>query len=236
MCSVAMTKPYMVRRDSNIRWMLAAGLALSLPAWAGCKCSAPKQEPEASPQTERPAASVVAAAAAKRPIPLIPSGPMMAIVPGKGIGPIRFGATFKTVVRLMEKECTERSETICAYPDRGVVLGFSAGVVSTIDVYRGGRLRPDAKAQGAVFGIFNGAIPPDIMLGMVPEAVQEGLGVPERVEKLDEPSTTLTVERHYYDGAILDYDLNPLNKKLMLGRIRLIPSRGAHKASPAPAP
>ena len=165
----------------------------------------------------------------------MPQGPMMAIIVGKGIGPIRFGATFATVERLMEKECTERSETRCGYPDRGVVLEFADGVVSAIDIFRGGRLRPDAKGPDDVFGVFNGAIPPDIMPGMVPDAVQEALGSPERVEALKEPSPTNTIERHYYDGAILDYDLNPLNNRLMLGRIRLTPRKPNTPGSAKPA-
>ncbi len=147
----------------------------------------------------------------------------MPIELGKGIGPIRFGATVATVERLMGKPCTERSEARCAYPDRGVILELQDGVVAAIDVFRGGRLRTDTADPEDVFNVFNGAIPPDILPGMVPEAVQEALGNPERIEKLTATSATNTVERHYYEGGILDYDYNPQTKRLMLGRIRVIP-------------
>lgn len=189
----------------------------------GCERSAPPES------TATSAAPIVSAAPPKAEPPrrLIPQGPMMEIMPGKGVGPIRFGATFATVERLMELPCETRTETQCAYPNRGVVLEFEKGVVATIDVFRGGRALPNAKGPDDVYNYFNGAIYPDILPGMIPDAVQEALGKPERVEKLEGPNPTNTMERHFYDGAILDYDLNSANQKLMLGRIRLVPLRGA---------
>jgi len=67
------------------------------------------------------------------------------------------------------------------------------------------------------YGFFNGAIPPDLRFGMLPKAIQEYLGQPIRAEKVETPNEFNTIERHYYKGMIVEYDLLPNGNPIMGG-------------------
>lgn len=150
-----------------------------------------------------------------------PSGPVLAILAGQGVGPIRIGATVATIERQMQKKCDQVTAKQCRYVDRAVVFDLEGGKVTTIRVQRPGRPAgkgPDGREQR--YGIFNGAIPPDIRAGMMPWAVQRVLGPPRKVEKRDGTDPDHVVEIAQYDGLTLSYDKLP-NGKLSLGEIAI---------------
>lgn len=193
-------------------------VALVAPALilAGCTCSeqsAPAPAAKASAPARVPPTypSVRPPRPEERAAP--PSGPRFAILTGQGIGPIRIGATVATIERLMEAKCEVVTPTRCLYVDRGVEFELTDGVTSAIVVHRGST---DAGGD-KVWGWFNGVIPPDVQLGMTPEAVQEHAGKPTSVKRIDEPGS-LVKERHEYAGMTLEYD-HPSRLALLTVRI-----------------
>ena len=52
---------------------------------------------------------------------------------------------------------------------------------------------------------------------MLPTAIQEYLGQPKRAEKVETPNDFNTVERHYYDGLAVEYDLLPNGNPILGG-------------------
>jgi hypothetical protein len=126
------------------------------------------------------------------------------------------------VERLMESPCEVKGDNFCRYVTRGVDFHFVAGVLQWIYVQRRGR--PAGKSADGTkdleFGFFKGLIPPDLRLGMRPEAIREYLGKPERVEKAPEPNPQNTVWIHHYPGMTLEYD-RWANGNLILGGIRI---------------
>lgn len=152
----------------------------------------------------------------------LPSGPRLAIVPGGGVGPIRIGATKQTIERHMEAPCEESTETLCRYVDRGLEFHLKDGVVHRVHVHRFERPAGGQTDAGALrtYGPFNGAIPPDLRLGMVPWAIQEHLGPPKKIEPVADGGAFGTKELHFYDGMVLEYDLYRTGK-LILGGVRI---------------
>lgn len=149
-------------------------------------------------------------------LPPPPSGPRLAILAGQGIGPIRIGATVATVERHMQARCDHVDEQRCVYVDRAVEVELEGGAARAIVVHRVGR----AALGERRYGFFNGAIPPDVSLGMTPAAVQKSVGPPSRVEPVATPGPHGTRERHHYEGMVLEYDLvDPPN--LALGSVRI---------------
>lgn len=158
-------------------------------------------------------------------------GPAFPILPGQGIGPLRFGANQKTIERLMGGPCTDASETLCRYVDKAVELKLEGGAVTEMRVFRKGR---EAKRtpDGSIveYGFFNGAILPDLYFGMQPGALQESLGAPQKIEKITPVGTDGFAERHVYDGITLEYDAWS-NGKLVLGAAILTKSDTAAAAN-----
>ena len=153
-------------------------------------------------------------------IPL-PSGPRLAILAGQGVGPIRIGATRKTIERHMQAPCEVSTETLCRYIGRAVDFNLKDGVVESIVVHRVDRpAGKDAKGEPQTFGIFNGAIPPDFQVMMKQQVVMDHLGPPLRKEKVAEPGEFNTLERHYYDGMVVEYDRYE-NGQMVLGGVRI---------------
>lgn len=187
---------------------------LSAAASVGCR----KQEAE--PQEAEPQASAAASARAPaRALPphepfRIPSGPVLAILKGEGVGPIRIGATTATIERLMDRPCDVKSETLCRYIGRAVDFRLEDGVTKEIHVHRENRTAGD---QGT-FGIFHGRFPEGPQFGMYPQAVIKELGPPKEVEKVEEANPFDTIEVHHYDGMRLEYDKLP-NGNVVLGGV-----------------
>jgi hypothetical protein len=188
-----------------------AACAVLVPETSGCKCGTSTTVTETTPSASSrvPLAPPVA--------PRVPTGPRFAVLAGKGIGPIRIGATLATVERLMELPCPDRAPSVCRYIDRGVEFRFGDdGKVKRILIHRGDREAPNAR----LWGPFNGGIPPDLRFGMIIPAIQQFLGPPQKVVQGNEGAAREAVVQHYYEGMVLEYDRAP-NGKLILGGIRI---------------
>jgi hypothetical protein len=158
-------------------------------------------------------------------------GIALPILPGQGIGPIRFGATKQTIERLMGAPCDDATETLCRYVGRAVDFKLEAGAVTEMRISRKGREAKRA-ADGSIieYGFFNGAILPDLYFGMQPSALQVQLGKPQKIEKVSPPGADGFAERHVYDGMTLEYDLWS-SGNLVLGAAVLTKSDGAAQAN-----
>jgi hypothetical protein len=159
------------------------------------------------------------------------TGPAMPILPGQGIGPIRFGATKATIERLMGVPCDDSTDVLCRYVGRAVDFKLTDGAVTEIRVSRKGREAKRA-ADGSIveYGFFSGALLPDLYFGMRPSALQEQLGQPLKVEKISPPGADGFAERHVYDGVTLEYD-QWSNGNLVLGAAVLTKSATAAAAN-----
>lgn len=154
----------------------------------------------------------------------LPVGPPLTILPGQGIGPIRFGATFATVERHMQNPCDERTETKCVYVKQAVEFTMKDGVVAHIQLHR--RDRPAGKtADGKprYFGSYYGGLPPEIVMGLHKHVAVAELRPADRVEVLPQPDANGTVERHHYPGLIVEYD-RVANGNTVLGGFQILPA------------
>lgn len=159
----------------------------------------------------------------------------LAVLAGQGAGPIRVGANVAQVERLMQAPCEVRSENLCRYVTRGMDFNLLGGITQSLYIQRAGRpAGKSATGEELRFGFFQGMIPPDLRLGMLPEAIQQHLGPPQRVEKVPGPNPQNTIERHYYPGMVLDYDWWPETERLILGGIRIVRDPSAVPVSAAP--
>jgi hypothetical protein len=191
-------------------------------------CTKPEQRRRSSME-DQIAAAVASGAiekdareAAHRQKWTMPSGPMLAIDAGKGVGAIRIGANVNTIERMMQKRCEVLTDEICRYVSRGVDFHLVGGITSWIHVQRAGRpAGVDHMGEPLEFGFFNGAIPPDVRLGMVPAAVKEYIGPPERIEQVPQPNPASLVARDYYPGMVIEYD-RYTNGKIILGGVRIV--------------
>lgn len=217
-----------VTRTVLERWW-AASLVLALGS--GCSHHASKAQPASSAAPPANASARAQSTRAKPKLPADipvdqrtiprPSGPRLAILAGKGVGPIRIGATVATIERLMAAKCDVLTPTVCRYIGRAVEFELKHGKTVAIHVER--MWRPagkDAQGKEREYGTFNGAIPPDIMLGMLPWAVRQGVGKPLSVKKVTKPNPFHTVEIDRYKGMTLEYDKLD-NGKTVLGGIRI---------------
>lgn len=202
-------------------------VALSVLALAsGCKSKASVATPAGS-ASARSAASASAAApsASAAPPPAstaqLPSGPVLAIQAGAGVGPIRIGATVATIERLMEAPCDLKTAEVCRYFDRAVEFYLGKdGFTNRIVINR--RDRPaglDAQGKPRAYGFFNGGIPPGVGLGMIPKAVLGIIGKPLSSERVNEANPNHTLDRDTYPGGmVLEYD-EYTNGRVMLGGV-----------------
>jgi len=145
---------------------------------------------------------------------------VLAVLAGQGAGPIRLGANIAQVQRLMQAPCEIRSENLCRYARRGMDYNLVGGLTQSIYIQRSGRpAGRSATGENLSFGFFQGMIPPDLRLGMLPEAIQQYLGKPRRITHVPGPNPQNMVERHEYPGMTLEYDWWPETQKLILGGI-----------------
>ena len=169
--------------------------------------------PSAAPVTSAPAPTLAAR------VPL-PEGPVLAIQAGQGVGPIRIGATVKTIERLMEAPCEVKTADVCRYVVRAVEFDLKDGITERIVVHR--KDRPagvDALGRPQLYGFFNGGIPPGVGLGMIPSAVLELMGKPISSERVKVRNDNSTIDRDTYPGGlVLEYD-EYTNGKVMLGGV-----------------
>jgi hypothetical protein len=149
----------------------------------------------------------------------MPTGPRLAILAGQGVGPIRIGATVKTIERHMQAPCDLVDDKRCRYIARAVDFGLADGKVKRIEVHRAERPAGKDKAgKERRFGIFNGAIPPDFQTMMHKHVIFEHLGPPLRQETVKDQAEFKTEERHFYEGMTVEYDRLE-NGNLVLGAV-----------------
>lgn len=201
--------------------------------------------PTSSSQTSAPSALTAGAAASpnggpaeRAPSPSsnemfrVPVGPIFTILPGEGIGPIRFGATLKTIHRLMEAECTEVSKrddlTWCRYQAHAVEFGLSNGRLVQIHIHGSEREFTPGKGLGVdnVYGIFHGKFANNGQLGMYRQYAAQG--EPQRIEEVT-PGRYPIVEKHYYEDMVLEFDKLG-NGNIVLGGVVLTKPTRSSKA------
>ncbi len=217
-------------RDTT-RSALACCIALASVS-SGCeRCSAKPATAEADAQlaadaapTAQDAAPTAQGAAPARTKGIrVPVGPRFAILPGKGISALRLGATVATIERHMQAKCEELTATRCRYVTRAVEFELADGVTRSIYINSPERKAGGVEADGTprMYGVFNGVILPDLMLGMTPQAIQEHLGPPARVEKAP-ANAHGTEEVHHYQGMLLEYDRIQRTGLLALGGVKIV--------------
>ena len=136
-------------------------------------------------------------------------GPQLLIQPNKGLGPIRFGATAATVERLIDAKPTEIVEvnglSVMKYQSHAAEFTLQDGTVVKMQIHGNEREYHPGKGLGVenAYGIFNGAFSNGGKLGMYSKYA--GQGEPKRVEKVA-PGRFPTVEKHYYENMVLEYD------------------------------
>ncbi|MGE0322405.1 MAG: hypothetical protein AB7S68_08880 [Polyangiaceae bacterium] len=137
----------------------------------------------------------------------IPVGPRLLLEPGKGAGPVRFGATVETIERQMQMKCQDLSPTFCGITTAAIDFVLTDAKVSEIRVHRIQRpSSPDRKGGPRVYGVFNGRLIRDISMGQYRGLVNEALGKPLRVDTITEPNAFGTFEIAHYQGFSVEYD------------------------------
>jgi hypothetical protein len=228
--------------------MKAVPLLISLLAVGssiGCKVSIPKNKtvvttptttaaatiamPGAAPEvtnpapTAAPSPSVAPTFAKDDKLFRVPVGPGLLIMPGEGVGPIRFTAKLSTVQRLMESDCTEVTERDnlkwCRYQANAIDFGFKEDKLVEIHIHGAEREFIPGKGLGIDngYGIFRGTFENRAQLGMYPQFVDQGK--PRRIEKVA-PGRFQTVEKHHYENMVLEYD-KLQNGNIVLGGVVL---------------
>jgi hypothetical protein len=207
-------------------------VALGLAAVVLASCRSGEVDPVAS---AAPAVTAAAGAPARNSTPnagdrkapfasppwRIPVGPNLVVAPGKGLGPIRFGATEETIARLIGEPCEERrsegDDVVCRYSAQAVDFVLRQGKAVQMRAHRLGRpFKPEPKLD---YGIFNGRFAEGVAFGMLPGAVRELLGPPKQVRTLTTDNPNHTVEVHSYDTFSLEYDRLPSDTVVLGGVI-----------------
>jgi hypothetical protein len=153
---------------------------------------------------------------------------VFAIEPGKGFGPVRFGATVQTIERLMEAKCEQLTDKFCRYIAAGIEYELTDGVVSGMAVFREGRGVPGI--PGKTWGLTRLVIPPDIVPRVVLRYVHSVMGKPESSQPIEGISPDRTVLRETYPGLILEYDRGEFSTEVVLGAIRVVNHKTADKS------
>jgi hypothetical protein len=203
---------------SRLSAALLSGALLS----AGCRSGevepipAPPGVGAAPAPAALPAAGQPAAQARKQPLaPLapepwhVPVGISLPIEPGKGLGPIRFGAHLDTIERLMGEPCEQKRQDspnvlVCRYSAQAVEFILKDGAVHIMHAHRLGR--PFLEDPKPDFGIFRGRFEAGVSFNMLMGPVQEVLGKPKAVHQVTTPNKYGTVEVHDYPDFTLEYD------------------------------
>lgn len=146
----------------------------------------------------------------------VASGPAMAILAGKGVGPIRFGATVATIERLMMAPCEAKDADACRYYARGIEFLLKDGVVKEMHISRPGRPAP----KGFVYGIFNGSTPEGVTTLVLERAVPGLIGAPTKKETVADGGANGTVDSWQYPGMRIDFDRT--ETKTVVGEIVLL--------------
>lgn len=183
----------------------------------------PTAETSAAPATTPPAPSAAPSFVKEEALFRVPVGPALLIMPGEGVGPIRFGAKLTTVQRLMESDCTELTESgrvhWCRYQANAVDFGLEEDKLVAIHIHGAEREFIPGKGLGVdnSYGVFRGTFANKAQLGMYEQYASQGK--PLRVEKV-KPGRFPTVEKHHYENMVLEYD-KLQNGNVVLGGVVL---------------
>jgi hypothetical protein len=210
-------------------------------ALAGCTCS--RNEGSGAVASAAPSASAPASLPAPAEsvsdrlrvdrVMRIPSGPVLQIIPGQGVGAIRLGATVETIERLMGAPCEFKTEHACRYVARAVEFFLDdQGFTNEIRIHRVERpTTPDERT----FGVFNGRMAEGVTFMMLPQGVQGLIGPPQKTEAVTQENPFHTVQVDYYDGMRIEYDrMSP--EKIVVGGIILTKGTKGAAAPSASAP
>lgn len=220
-------------------------LALPIGLAVGCvNNQEARQDTKQKAKQETPAQSPSASATAAPQAPTlppgrtaeiysIPVGPKLGIFPGRGIGPVRFGATIKTIERLMGSPCSEKTTASCRYVAQAVDFHLQDGVLVKIQIQ--GDERPLADKPEQTFGIFNGRFPQGAALGMYAAYVTEVLGEPLRKEPA-KPTEAPIQERYFYKDFVLEFDRLKNGNVVLASVVLEKPGAGASKPSVSKPP
>jgi hypothetical protein len=219
-------------RSARIGVMVAAVTLVPL-ALASCRSGDVEQAAPTPPAVAAPGAPVrnTTQKASDRKAPFasppwhIPVGPTLIIEPGKGFGPIRFGATQETIERLIGEPCEEKrnqgDDLVCRYSAQAVDFVLRKGQVVQMRAHRLGRpFKPEVAGSKVDYGIFNGRFAGGVALGMLPAAVRELLGAPKQVRPVTGDNPNHTVELHDYGTFSLEFDRLP-SGSVVLGGLTL---------------
>lgn len=192
-------------------------------------CTEKKKSPPPLPAAEQKAEQKEE----EKPAPLslghrFPIGPQLIFVPGKGVGPIRFGATVETIERHMMAPCDKKTESRCLYVRAAVEFFLEDGVLTRVKAHRRDRVVTDPPEKGEkYFGTLSGIVQPRIMLGLHRHVVLEELGEPKKKEEVSPPGPDGLVDRHFYEGINCEYDKIE-NGNTVLAAIEIVPSKTPH--------
>ncbi len=204
-------------------WLARARVTIAATSvMAGCTCGSPDDDaakPPPSPAALPSASATPAAALDPLVVPSVmrmPSGPLLEILPGQGVGAIRLGATVATIERLMSAPCEMKTEQACRYIARAVEFVLQDGVTVEIRIHRVDRA---ATPDGRTFGVFNGRMQEGVTLTMLPTGVRGLIGPPLKVEAVKDGGPANTVEIDHYKGMRIEYDQLPTGKVVVGGII-----------------
>jgi hypothetical protein len=163
----------------------------------------------------------------------IPSGPVLQIIPGQGVGAIRLGATIATIERLMDAPCEFKTERACRYVGRAVEFFLDdQGFTNEIRMHR---VERPTTPEGRTFGVFNGRMAEGVTFMMLPKGVEGLIGPPQKTEAVTQENPFHTVQVDYYDGMRIEYDrMSP--EKIVVGGIILTKGTKSGAAPSASAP
>ncbi|MBN1610014.1 MAG: hypothetical protein JW940_25530 [Polyangiaceae bacterium] len=204
----------------------ALGLSLVLFCSLAVCCKHDRTDAAATNRQTAPQPAPAATAPSPKPTATprgLPPHIRLAIVPGQGMGPIRLGANVGTLERLMQQPCEEKTDSVCRFITKGVEYELKDGVTQAIQLHRPGRqVTAPGQHSPETYGVLNAAIAPNVTLGMLPKWVEKALGRPKKVEAVADGGVNRTVARHFYDGLVLEYDINPKNGAEILAGIRIV--------------
>lgn len=215
--------------SSHLTLMGSAAFVLAIAVCGLSACTEKKQSPPPPPAAAEKKVEP-APKTEEKPAPLslghrFPVGPQLVFLPGKGVGPIRFGATAETIERHMGAPCDKKSESRCLYVRAAVEFFLEDGVLVRIKAHRRDRVVADPPAEGEKFyGTLAGIVEPRIMLGLHRHVVLEEFGEPKKKEEVSPPGPDGLVDRHSYDGINFEYDKIE-NGNTVLAAIEIYPSK-----------
>jgi hypothetical protein len=165
-----------------------------------------------------------------------PVGPRLVLLPGKGAGPIRFGATVETIERHMEGPCDKKTDDRCLYVRAAIEFFLEDGKLQRIKAHRRDREVTNPPANGEkYYGSLRGIVLPQIMLGLHRHIVLEEFGEPKEKKAVSPPGPDGLVDRHSYEGIRFEYDTIE-NGSTVLAAIEIYPSQSPYAPPLPPKP